>query len=129
VTAPLDRIPLFVRGDSILPLAPAMDFVGEKPWEPIQLDVRLEGKAAISFPSPDRLVDARAERRGDAIALEIGDVERALEVRFLSPARLRDVRFSGAASETAWQEAEGATLVRLRAAGPCAVTAVAAEPQ
>jgi alpha-D-xyloside xylohydrolase len=129
VTVPLDRIPLFVRGDSILPLAPAMDFVGERPWEPIQLDVRLADKAAISFPSPDRLVDVRAERRGDAIVLEIGDVERALEVRFLSPARLRDVRFSGAASETAWQEAEGVTLVRLRAAGPCAVAAVAAGPQ
>jgi len=129
VTVPLDRIPLFVRGDSILPLAPAMDFVGEKPWEPIQLDVRLAGKAAISFPSPDRLVDVRAERRGDAIALEIGDVERALEVRFLSPARLKDVRFSGAASETAWGKEEGATVIRLRAAGPCAVTAVAAGPQ
>jgi alpha-D-xyloside xylohydrolase len=129
VTVPLDRIPLYVRGDSILPMAPAMDFVGEKPWEPIQLDVRLDGKAAVSFPSPDRLVDVRAERRGDTVALEIGDVERALEVRFLSPARLKDIRFSGAASDTTWQEEEGATVIRLRAAGPCAVTAVASEPK
>ena len=129
VTVPLDRIPLFVRGDSILPLAPAMDFVGEKPWEPIQLDVRLEERAAVSFASPDRLVDVRAERHGDAVVLEIGDVERVLDVRFLSPARLRDVRFSGAVSETAWREVEGATVVRLRAAGPCAITAVAAHPQ
>jgi hypothetical protein len=106
-----------------------MDFVGEKPWEPIQLDIRLEGTAAVSFPSPDRLVDVRAERRGDAVALEIGDVTRALEVRFLSPARLKDIRFSGSASDTARQEEEGATVIRLRAAGPCAVTAVAAEPQ
>jgi len=129
VTVPLDRIPLFVRGDSILPLGPPMDFVKEQPGEPIQLDVRLEERAAVSFASPDRLVDVRAERRGDAVTLEIGDVERALEVRFLSPARLRDVRTSGAVSETAWQEVEGATVVRLRAAGPCAVTAVAAERQ
>jgi len=108
-----------------LPLAPAMDFVDEKPWEPIQLDVRLEERAAVSFASPDRLVNVRAERREDAISLEIGDVERALEVRFLSPARLSDVRFSGVVSETARQEVEAATVVRLRAAGPCAVTAVA----
>jgi hypothetical protein len=106
-----------------------MDFVGEKPWEPIQLDVRLQEKTAVSFASPDRLVHAQAERRGDAVLLEIGDVEGALQVRFLSPARLSDVRFSGAVSETAWQEVEGASLVRLRAAGPCGISAVAAQPR
>ncbi len=127
VTVPLERMPLFVRGDSILPLAPAMDFVGQKPWEPIQLDVRLEGEATFSFPNPHRPVEVRAERRGDAVALEIGEAEQTLEIRFLTPGRLRDVRFSGAASETAWREADGMTVVRLRANGRCSLTAVAAK--
>jgi hypothetical protein len=52
-----------------------------------------------------------------------------MEVRFLSPTRLRDIRSSGAASDVAWQEEEAATVIRLRATGPCAITAVAAEPQ
>jgi hypothetical protein len=56
-------------------------------------------------------------------------VERALEVRFLSPAHLKDIRFSGAVSDAAWREEEGVTAIRLRAAGACSVTATAAEPQ
>ncbi|MGQ9571727.1 MAG: TIM-barrel domain-containing protein [Dehalococcoidia bacterium] len=123
VTVPLERIPVFVRGDSILPLAPAMDFVGQKPWEPLQLDVRLEGEAAITFPNPQRLVSVRAERAGKDIVLHIGDVEQSFEIRFLIPGRLGDVRFSGAACDTSWREEEGATIVSLRARGPCSVSA------
>jgi alpha-D-xyloside xylohydrolase len=128
-TVPLERIPLFVRGDSILPLAPAMDFVGQKPWEPIELDVRLEGNAAISFPNPGCQVEVRAERRGDTVVLEIGEVGQTLEIRFLAPAGLKDVRFSGAAHETGWREDGGVTVVRLRAVGRCSLTAVVASVQ
>ncbi len=127
VTVPLERVPLFVRGDSILPFAPVMDFIGEKPWEPIRLDVRLEGKAAISFPDPDRVVEVRAERRGDTVALKIAKARQALEIRFLEPARLEDVRVSGSASEISWRKAKGMTVVRLRAAGRCSLTGVAAK--
>lgn len=120
---PLERLPLFVRGDSILPLAPPMDFVGEKAWEPIQLDVRLASEARMAFLNPDRLVEVRAERGDSDIALHIGDVEQTFEIRFLTPGRLRDVRFSGKASDTHWREADGTTIVRLRAHGPCSLAA------
>jgi alpha-D-xyloside xylohydrolase len=126
VTVPLERIPLFVRGDSILPFAPAMDFVEEKPWEPIRLDVRLDKKAAFSFPDPDRVVEVRGERRGDAVALKIAKARHALEIRFLEPAGLEDVRVSGAASDVSSRRAKGMTVVRLRAAGRCSLTAVVA---
>jgi len=36
---PLEQIPLFIRSGSILPLAPEMDFIGQKPWNPLTLDV------------------------------------------------------------------------------------------
>jgi alpha-glucosidase (family GH31 glycosyl hydrolase) len=126
VTMPLDRVPLFVRGDSILPLAPAMNFVGEKPWDPIQLDVRLEGKAAFVFPDAERRVRVRAERRGNEVSLGIDRTKRTLVIRFLAPARLRDVLTSGAVAETDWQESKGVTVVRLRARGRCSLTAVEA---
>ena len=37
VETPLNRVPMFVRGGSIIPLAPEMQYVGEKSWQ--QLDV------------------------------------------------------------------------------------------
>lgn len=37
--APLDRMPLFVRGGSIVPSTVAMSHTGEKPWNPLRFDV------------------------------------------------------------------------------------------
>jgi len=120
---PLERIPLFVRGDSILPFAPAMDFVGQKAWDPIQLDVRLDSRAAFSFPNPHHLVEVSAERKDGELRLELGDVAQAFEVRFLTPGRLRDLRVTGHATDSSWEELDRTTIVRLRAEGPCAVEA------
>ena len=36
---PLDRMPLFARAGSILPMAPAMDYSGQKPVDPLTLEV------------------------------------------------------------------------------------------
>jgi alpha-glucosidase len=38
-TVPLDKIPVYVRPGAVLPLAPQMPFTGEKPWDPITLDL------------------------------------------------------------------------------------------
>jgi alpha-D-xyloside xylohydrolase len=35
----LDRVPMFVRAGSILPLAPEMQYVGEKPWDNLEMRV------------------------------------------------------------------------------------------
>jgi alpha-D-xyloside xylohydrolase len=43
----LDRVPMFVRAGSILPLAPEMQYVGEKPWD--QLEIRVYPGADGSF--------------------------------------------------------------------------------
>jgi len=37
--APLDQMPIYVRSGAILPLAPEMQFTGQKPWNPITLDI------------------------------------------------------------------------------------------
>ncbi len=39
VEAPLDRMPLFVRGGAILPFAPIAQFDGEQPWDEIMLQI------------------------------------------------------------------------------------------
>jgi alpha-glucosidase (family GH31 glycosyl hydrolase) len=35
---PLDQIPLYIKAGAVLPLAPEMQYTGEKPWDPITLD-------------------------------------------------------------------------------------------
>jgi len=39
VEAPLDRIPVFVRAGSVVPMGPAMDYVGQRPMCPLTLHV------------------------------------------------------------------------------------------
>jgi alpha-glucosidase len=39
VDAPLETVPMFVRGGAIIPLGPEMNYVGEKPFDPITLFV------------------------------------------------------------------------------------------
>ena len=36
---PFDRVPMFVRAGSILPLGPEMQYVGEKPWDNLELRI------------------------------------------------------------------------------------------
>jgi len=47
IPTPLDLVPMFVRAGSILPLAPEMQYVGEKPWD--QLEIRIYPGANGSF--------------------------------------------------------------------------------
>jgi len=46
--ADLDRLPLYVRGGSILPSTEAMDFVGQSPWDPVRFDVYPDAQGAAA---------------------------------------------------------------------------------
>ena len=39
VEAPLERVPLFVRGGSVLPSTDPMHYVGEHAWDPVRFDI------------------------------------------------------------------------------------------
>ena len=47
VTTQLDRVPMFVRAGSIIPLAPEMEYVGQKSWD--NLEIRIYPGADASF--------------------------------------------------------------------------------
>lgn len=53
--APLDRIPLYVRGGSIVPSTAAMDHTGERAWDPIRFDIYPDasGRASGSLYEDD----------------------------------------------------------------------------
>src|SRR5580698_5101534 len=48
VEAPLETVPLFVRGGAIIPMGPEMNYVGEKPADPVSFEIYpdAEGRAA-----------------------------------------------------------------------------------
>lgn len=52
---PLDRMPLFVRSGSILPMAPKMDYSDQKPLDPLTLDVYAGAGAKFNLYEDDGL--------------------------------------------------------------------------
>jgi alpha-D-xyloside xylohydrolase len=123
LNVPLERMPLFVRDDSIIPLAPAMDYVGERPWEPLRLDVRVSSRARTVFADPTQTVTADARVAGGRLTLALDGPQKAFEIRFLAPAALRDVKATGKTSSLETQVEGSITVVRLQAGGPFSLTA------
>jgi alpha-glucosidase (family GH31 glycosyl hydrolase) len=37
--APIDKIPMYIKAGTLVPLAPEMSYTGEKPWDPVTLDL------------------------------------------------------------------------------------------
>jgi len=60
VEAPLETVPLFVRGGAILPLGPEMNYVGEKPANPVEFEIYPDahGEASTSLYEDDGLTEA-----------------------------------------------------------------------
>jgi alpha-glucosidase (family GH31 glycosyl hydrolase) len=53
VAAPLDRLPLFVRGGAIIPLGPVMQYEGERPLEDMTLLIYPEGSSSFTLYEDD----------------------------------------------------------------------------
>jgi alpha-glucosidase len=60
VDAPLDTVPMFVRGGAIIPTGPALNYVGEKPVDPITFNIYPDenGLASTSLYEDDGLSPA-----------------------------------------------------------------------
>jgi alpha-glucosidase len=48
VDAPLETVPMFVRAGAIIPTGPAMNYVGEKPFDPITFNIYPDEKGSAS---------------------------------------------------------------------------------
>ncbi len=71
IQPPLDLLPLYIRGDSIIPMGPDMKYVGEKPFDPITLDIWLVSEAECTVYDDDEMVTCRAKRNQNEITLEL----------------------------------------------------------
>lgn len=129
VDAPLERMPLFVRGGSIVPSTIAMNHTGEKPWNPLRFDVYPDatGAATGSLYEDDGLSPAYLQGafRRTTLALAAGRLTLTPSGGFTPPARrfeivlhaapaAREVRLDGRplAADSWSREAGGLLLVR-----------------
>jgi alpha-glucosidase len=130
VEAPLERMPLFVRGGSIVPSTIAMSHTGEKPWNPLRFDIWPDaaGAATGSLYEDDGLSPAyeRGAFRRTTLSLAAGKLALTLAGDFAPPARrfefvlhaapaAREVRLDGRPLAAAdWSRAaNGELLLRL----------------
>ncbi|MGA3028705.1 MAG: TIM-barrel domain-containing protein [Bryobacteraceae bacterium] len=62
--APLETVPLYVRGGAILPLGPEMNWVGEKPCDPLTFQIYPDDRGQASFSLYEDDGISPAYRRG-----------------------------------------------------------------
>jgi len=103
VTPDIHRIPLYVKSGSITPLAPDMLFTGEKPWDPITLDVYPEpGVVAESVLYEDAHEGNEYKTGGyrtTSLQADVNEKKRRITIR-ISPA---NGTFDGALENRAWK--------------------------
>jgi alpha-D-xyloside xylohydrolase len=107
---PLERMPLYVRGDSLLALAPEMQHTGEREWRPLTLEVRVTGEAKATVWTPDERVEAHAVLEGGTVRLRIDGPRWGYRVRFIEPA-VKSISVSGDATEPKVEREDGVTVV------------------
>jgi alpha-D-xyloside xylohydrolase len=111
VTVPLDRMPIYVRGDSIIPFGEDRVHVDEKPWDRMRLDVRVEKNAQLELPPPMGPLDVRARRTSGGVQVDLRGSGQTLEIRLLSPSTIRGATASGAVHGFRWRRTrQGAAI-------------------
>jgi alpha-glucosidase (family GH31 glycosyl hydrolase) len=58
VSAPLDRVPMFVKAGSIIPMGPAVHWVDEVPADPLTIDIYPSGATSYTLYEDDGATDA-----------------------------------------------------------------------
>jgi alpha-glucosidase (family GH31 glycosyl hydrolase) len=74
-SAPLDRLPLFVKSGSIIPMYPQMNYDGEKPLDTLSLDIYPGGRTTYRLYEDDGLT--RDYKKGVYAITTISSVQRA----------------------------------------------------
>ena len=103
---PLDVLPLYVRENSIIPMGPDMAYIGEKPFNPITLDIRLSSDAECTLYDDDErahtqeIVKCQASRKGNQITLNMGASTKTYhrEVQQDKPSETREPQRQGHAA-------------------------------
>ncbi len=91
-TVPLETIPIFIREDAILPRVEPAQYVGEKPWNPLEITFFLRSRRFFMLMDENRqLISVLAKLEKAAKKVVLGASEKTFHLKFLSerkPGRL-----------------------------------------
>ena len=108
LTVPLDRLPVYVRDDSLLPLGPEMTHIGERSWSPLEIAVRVSSEASLRVDGEGARLEGTARLDAGALTLDLSGTAE-LAIRFVSP-DVQAVEVSGAVSNVR-EDRSGSKLV------------------
>lgn len=80
--ASLEILPLFVRAGAIIPMGPEMSYVGEKPFDPITLDIYPYGHSEFTLYDEEETTTFACHRAGGGITFEIGPSKKTYILKF-----------------------------------------------
>ena len=81
IEPPLEVLPLYVKANSIIPMGPDMAYVGEKPFDPLTLDVWLCDEAETVIYDDDEVVRCRVRRKRDEVVLDVSASKKSYIVK------------------------------------------------
>ena len=111
LTVPLEKMPIFVRGDSVLPFGEDRDHVDQKPWDKLRLDVRVDKQAELTLPPPMGPLEVRARRTPAGARLDLRGSGQRLEIRILQPSSVSAVTPSGAVDGVEWRRTRQGAVI------------------
>ena len=85
VDAPLDAMPIYVAAGAVIPYAPLMQYTGEKPLDPLTLELYLpsgEGEYVIKDQHEDDIT-VRYRREGDRLELTLSETPGEVYVKVI----------------------------------------------
>jgi alpha-D-xyloside xylohydrolase len=94
-TAPLSRLPLFIKQDSIIPMGPQMNYIGEKPFNPITLDIYLKNRANFILLDDNLEVKFAGEKDKNKVEFSISKSSLDYILQFNSYPRPKKVLYNG----------------------------------
>jgi alpha-glucosidase (family GH31 glycosyl hydrolase) len=106
VDAPLDYLPLYVRGGAILPLAEDMDYIKQRPWDVLTLEVYPYDESTFTLHDEDERIVYRCAEDDAGVTLDIGENARTHQVVVYGMDRVTGVSVNGATAH--YEHREGA---------------------
>jgi len=97
----LGVLPLYVRENSIVPMGPDMLYIGEKPFDPITLDIRVSSDAECTLFDDDErartqeIATCRASKKANQITLNVGASTKTYIAKFNKTSRPKHVSLNG----------------------------------
>jgi alpha-D-xyloside xylohydrolase len=79
---PLDVLPIYVRSDSIIPMAPEMEYVGQKPWDPLTVEIYCRSKSHFTLFDDKETIDFKCARAAHSLTLKIKGPRRSYILKF-----------------------------------------------